>query len=334
VRTLGKLAAASQGAAKLEEQTAQWPHVLHAERKTARLRGALRLRQWDWPSRRPTMTCWCAPYSTARPATPWRAPQVQPRCCPRRQVNLSAMVYHSLGSLARRLPIGCSSRPSKRKSLEAVASPERADPGGDLRGPDRIEVASAGSFFGVRLDRCWAWALVQAQLRINSGFRGAGQPGQRPASRPASCIRPRPGIASSCASVPSWDEYYLQICRWSLAAARTRTPRSALRDRRPAPRRSGRLLQLVSEGIRRRPERLERPAKYCGWSTRSATRSATPHALERPPKLHAVRRDQCPALDCARAIVQAGITRGGQLGRTTMAQYSSEYYNNQHFGMV
>jgi len=37
-------------------------------------------------------------------------------------------------------------------------------------------------------------------------------------------------------------------------------------------------------------------------------------------------------MDCARAVVQAGITEV-VVSATRMAQYSSEYYN-QHFGMV
>jgi len=52
--------------------------------------------------------------------------------------------------------------PQQRKSLEAVASQSEPTLVVTYGGPDRIEVASAGSFFGVRLDQMLGLGLVQA----------------------------------------------------------------------------------------------------------------------------------------------------------------------------
>jgi hypothetical protein len=162
VRTLGKLAAASQGAAKLEEQTAN-----------GRTFYTLSVRQPGFEAHfvfdnglaiaAPThdLLVRALQYRSTG-YTLARSPKFTALLPHDGQVNLSAMVYHSLGSLAAPIADRMQFTPQQRKSLEAVASQSEPTLVVTYGGPDRIEVASAGSFFGVRLDQMLGLGLVQA----------------------------------------------------------------------------------------------------------------------------------------------------------------------------
>jgi dCMP deaminase len=80
------------------------------------------------------------------------------------------------------------------------------------------------------------------------------------------------------------------------------------------------------------PERLVRPTKYL-W-IEHAERNAICNAARCGTALEGctIYVEIMPCMDCARAIVQAGIC-AVVVSDTRMRQYSSEYYN-QHFGMV
>jgi dCMP deaminase len=80
------------------------------------------------------------------------------------------------------------------------------------------------------------------------------------------------------------------------------------------------------------PERLERPTKYL-W-IEHAERNAICNAARTGARLESctIYVDIMPCMDCARAIVQAGICEV-VVSDERMSQYSSEYYN-EHFGMV
>ena len=80
------------------------------------------------------------------------------------------------------------------------------------------------------------------------------------------------------------------------------------------------------------PERLVRPTKYL-W-IEHAERNAICNAARACTATEGctIYVEIMPCMDCARAIVQAGIVQAVVSGER-MAQYSSEYYN-EHFGMV
>jgi len=80
------------------------------------------------------------------------------------------------------------------------------------------------------------------------------------------------------------------------------------------------------------PERLARPAKYL-W-IEHAERNAICNAARTgtPTEGCTIFVEIMPCMDCARAIVQAGIVQV-VVSEDRMAQYSSEYYN-EHFRMV
>ncbi|HSB16640.1 MAG TPA: deaminase [Bryobacteraceae bacterium] len=134
-------------------------------------------------------------------------------------------------------------------------------------------------------------------------------------------------------AIPSWDEYYLSICK--IVATRSKDPNTQIGSVIVGPAHEIRTTGYNSfpRGIRDDvPERLERPTKYL-W-IEHAERNAICNAARCGTAL-----DGCtlfveimPCMDCARAIVQAGI-RQVVISGERMAQYSSDYYN-QHFGMV
>ncbi len=134
-------------------------------------------------------------------------------------------------------------------------------------------------------------------------------------------------------AIPSWDEYYLSICK--IVATRSKDPNTQIGSVIVGPAHEIRTTGYNSfpRGIRDDvPERLERPTKYL-WIEHSE-RNAICNAARCGTAL-----DGCtlyveimPCMDCARAIVQAGI-RQVVISGERMAQYSSDYYN-QHFGMV
>ena len=134
-------------------------------------------------------------------------------------------------------------------------------------------------------------------------------------------------------TIPGWDQYYLDICQ--VVSRRSKDPNTQIGSVIVGPNHEIRSTGYNSfpRGIRDdAPERLVRPAQYL-WIE---------HA-ERNPICNAARAgtatEACtiyveimPCMDCARAIVQAGIIEV-VVSVERMAQYSSEYYD-QHFSMV
>jgi dCMP deaminase len=133
--------------------------------------------------------------------------------------------------------------------------------------------------------------------------------------------------------VPSWDAYYLEICR--VVGARSKDPNTQLGCVVVGPAHEIRSTGYNSfpRGIRDDvPERLERPGKYL-W-IEHAERNAICNAARAGTATErcTVYVEIMPCMDCARAIVQAGIVEV-VISDARMAQYSSEYYN-QHFSLV
>jgi dCMP deaminase len=133
--------------------------------------------------------------------------------------------------------------------------------------------------------------------------------------------------------VPSWDEYYLRICQ--VVGARSKDPNTQLGCVIVGPAHEIRSTGYNSfpRGIRDDvPERLERPAKYL-WMEH-AERNAICNAARAGTATEActIYVEIMPCMDCARAIVQAGITQV-VVSDERMAQYSSDYYD-LHFSMV
>ena len=135
------------------------------------------------------------------------------------------------------------------------------------------------------------------------------------------------------ASIPSWDDYYLNICR--VVAARSKDPNTQLGCVIVGPSHEIRSTGYNSfpRGIRDDvPERSLRPTKYL-W-IEHAERNAICNAARVGTPLGGctIYIEIMPCMDCARAIVQAGIIAVVISGER-MRAYSSEYYD-QHFGMV
>jgi dCMP deaminase len=134
-------------------------------------------------------------------------------------------------------------------------------------------------------------------------------------------------------TVPGWDEYYLNIC--SVVATRSKDPNTQVGCIIAGP-----AHEIRSTGYNSLPrgirddlaERLERPSKYL-WMEH-AERNAIYNAARCGTTLEGctIYIELMPCMDCARAIVQAGI-REVVVSRERMSQYSSEYYN-EHFRMV
>jgi dCMP deaminase len=134
-------------------------------------------------------------------------------------------------------------------------------------------------------------------------------------------------------TIPSWDQYYLDICK--VVAARSKDPNTQIGCVIIGPNHEIRSTGYNSfpRGIRDDvPERLVRPTKYL-W-IEHAERNAICNAARAGTATEGctIFVEIMPCMDCARAIVQAGITEVVVSGER-MAQYSSEYYN-EHFGMV
>ncbi len=134
-------------------------------------------------------------------------------------------------------------------------------------------------------------------------------------------------------AVPTWDEYYLDICR--VVAARSKDPNTQLGCIIVGPAHEIRSTGYNSfpRGMRDDiPERLERPTKYL-WMEH-AERNAIYNAARAGTATEGctIYVELMPCMDCARAIVQAGII-AVVISAERMAQYSSEYYN-PHFAQV
>jgi dCMP deaminase len=135
------------------------------------------------------------------------------------------------------------------------------------------------------------------------------------------------------ARVPSWDHYFLEICR--TVSRRSKDPDTQLGAVIVGPAHEIRSTGYNSlpRGIRDDvPERLERPTKYL-WMEH-AERNAIYNAAR-----HGTSMEGCslyvellPCMDCARAIVQAGI-REVVVDAERVQMYSSEQYN-PHFERI
>jgi dCMP deaminase len=133
--------------------------------------------------------------------------------------------------------------------------------------------------------------------------------------------------------VPSWDEYYLNICKVVAARSKDRNTQIGCVIVGPAHEIRSTGYNSFPRGIRDDvPERHERPMKYL-W-IEHAERNAICNAARA-----GTATDGCtiyveimPCMDCARAIVQAGISEV-VISHERMKQYSSAYYD-EHFGMV
>jgi dCMP deaminase len=133
--------------------------------------------------------------------------------------------------------------------------------------------------------------------------------------------------------IPNWDQYYLSICK--VVATRSKDPNTQIGCVIIGPAREIRSTGYNSfpRGIRDDvPERLVRPAKYL-W-IEHAERNAICNAARA-----GTATEECtiyveimPCMDCARAIVQAGI-KSVVVSAERMSQYSSQYYD-EHFGLV
>ncbi len=133
--------------------------------------------------------------------------------------------------------------------------------------------------------------------------------------------------------VPTWDEYYLQICK--VVASRSKDPNTQIGCVIVGPAHEIRSTGYNSLPRRIRddiPERFERPTKYL-W-IEHAERNAICNAARAGTATEGctIYVEIMPCMDCARAIVQAGIVEV-VISASRMAQYSSDYYD-QHFGIV
>jgi dCMP deaminase len=133
--------------------------------------------------------------------------------------------------------------------------------------------------------------------------------------------------------VPGWDEYYLNVCK--VISTRSKDPNTQIGCVVVGPAHEIRSTGYNSfpRGIRdTMPERLERPAKYL-WMEH-AERNAICNAARAGTATEGctIYVEIMPCMDCARAIVQAGISEV-VISSARMADYSSEYYD-QHFGLV
>jgi dCMP deaminase len=131
--------------------------------------------------------------------------------------------------------------------------------------------------------------------------------------------------------IPHWDEYYLDICK--VVAARSKDPNTKLGCVIVGPAHEIRTTGYNSfpRGIRDDvPERLVRPEKYL-W-IEHAERNAICNAARCGTPLEGCTLyvEIMPCMDCARAIVQAGIVQV-VVSSERMKEYSSVYYD-EHFG--
>ncbi len=134
-------------------------------------------------------------------------------------------------------------------------------------------------------------------------------------------------------SVPDWDRYFLEICR--VVASRSKDPNTQLGCVIVGPAREIRstgynsLPRRVKDDI---PDRLQRPNKYL-WIEHAERNAIYNAARAGTPLEHCtIYSELTPCMDCARAIVQAGIVQV-VLDEERCAKYSSAQYN-PHFLLV
>jgi dCMP deaminase len=133
--------------------------------------------------------------------------------------------------------------------------------------------------------------------------------------------------------IPSWDQYYLDICK--VVAKRSKDPNTQIGCVIVGPAHEIRSTGYNSfpRGIRDDvPERLQRPAKYL-W-IEHAERNAICNAARAGTATEGctIYVEVMPCMDCGRAIVQAGISEV-VVSAERMSQYSSQYYD-EHFRLV
>ena len=134
-------------------------------------------------------------------------------------------------------------------------------------------------------------------------------------------------------TVPDWDSYYLAICR--VVATRSKDPLTKLGCVIAGPAHEIRSTGYNSfpRGIRDDvTERSERPEKYL-WMEH-AERNAIYNAARAGTALEkcTIYVELMPCMDCARAIVQAGIEEV-VIDADRMSRYSSEFYG-RHFELA
>jgi len=133
-------------------------------------------------------------------------------------------------------------------------------------------------------------------------------------------------------TIPGWDRYYLEICK--VVALRSKDPNTQIGCVVVGPNHEIRTTGYNSfpRGIRDDvPERLARPAKYL-WIEHAERNAICNAARAGTATEHCtVYVEIMPCMDCARAIVQAGIVEV-VVSTERMAQYNSAYYD-EHFGM-
>jgi dCMP deaminase len=134
-------------------------------------------------------------------------------------------------------------------------------------------------------------------------------------------------------TVPDWDLYYLEICR--VVARRSKDPATQIGCVIAGPAHEIRSTGYNSfpRGIAdHKPERAQRPEKYL-W-IEHAERNAIYNAARAGTPLEGctIFVELMPCMDCARAIVQAGIVEV-VVDSSRMQRYSSEFYN-QHFELA
>jgi dCMP deaminase len=132
---------------------------------------------------------------------------------------------------------------------------------------------------------------------------------------------------------PDWDHYFLDIC--AVVARRSKDPSTKVGCVIVGPAHEIRstgynsLPRHIRDDV---PERFERPTKYLWFE--HAERNAIYNAARAGTALEgcSLYADLMPCMDCARAIVQAGIVEV-ITDETRFAQYSSPQYN-EHFDKV
>jgi len=132
-------------------------------------------------------------------------------------------------------------------------------------------------------------------------------------------------------AIPGWDQYYLDICK--VVAARSKDPNTQIGCVIIGPNHEIRSTGYNSfpRGIRDDvAERLVRPTKYL-W-IEHAERNAICNAARAGTATEdcTIYVEIMPCMDCARAIVQAGIVEV-VVSADSMRDYTSELYD-QHFG--
>src|SRR5438309_44622 len=134
-------------------------------------------------------------------------------------------------------------------------------------------------------------------------------------------------------AIPDWDLYYMNICR--AVAARSKDPNTQLGCVIVGPAHEIRSTGYNSfpRGIRDDvPERLVRPTKYL-WIEHAERNAICNAARAGTATEHCtIYVEIMPCMDCARAVVQAGIIEV-VVSESRMKQYASAQFDEQ-FGMT